>query len=285
MVHLKRLILVGVIVAAVAAAFSLGCQRRAEADPGTPSAPATPTAASIQLQPAATLPGSAVEVSGTGFQALEAVLIGYRAQTTYGQTVLVQAAATAGPDGAFAGAMLAVPPYIASGSYQVTATGQLSGIVADSPFTVASTTLPPTTTSTPLPASTPTTTTVVLPSVTATHTPKPTPTRTRTTAPKPYVLAYRYAYPAYHTVRLGTWNRVIVQANHRQRLDVQMSVVFPSGKRLDYAGRTDRRGHWEKKFPVPKSAWDRYSNTADAVVRLLHGLTTKLADVQFTVVR
>jgi hypothetical protein len=101
---------------------------------------------------------------------------------------------------------------------------------------------------------------------------------------KPFNLAIKYAFLWYPAVRMGTWEHVVLQANHRQRLEVLVYVIFPSGAQTSYAGLTNKLGHWEKTFPVPRGTASQYSNLALAIVQLRHELSVKSTDLQFWLV-
>jgi hypothetical protein len=130
----------------------------------------------------------------------------------------------------------------------------------------------PTATSTPTSTATPVATNTLTATATSTPAPPPTPT------PKPvkhaYVLRFSQTSIWYHTVRLGTFDHVVVQANHHQTLGIWMFVDFPSGLHYDYYTNTDANGHFEKTFSVPHASYSKRSTRAVVRFQLWHGRKT-----------
>jgi hypothetical protein len=235
-------------------------------------------------------PGSTFLAEGRGFGASETVAVSYSPALTNGSTTLVQVTTTSYSDGVFVISSVPVPAAVAPGTYRVTAFGQTSNVTAAAAIVVSrgTPTITPTPTRTPTPRATSTPTSTPLP--TSTPTPVPTITRVQTWTPTPtpsgksYNLAIKYAYLWYHTVRTGTWNHVVLQINHKQRLDSLAYVIFPSGPAQSYTGRTDKLGHWELTFRVPRGTTSRYSTEALVIVQVRHQLLVKSVDLSFSLV-
>jgi hypothetical protein len=293
----------------VRGAASAGVQPRIHADEATdtPTRTATPTrtptptptttpqpAAAMFVFPDTVPPGSTFLAEGRGFGATEKVEVSYTPQLINGTSTTIQVSTTSYADGVFVIPSIPVPASVSPGNYRVTAVGHSSGTTAAAQLIVESGTpaSTPTSTVTPAPAATntptPTSTRVGTPTRTPTATPTPTATRTPTMTPlpgKPYILAIKYAYVWYPSVRMGTWNHVVLQINHKQRLDALAYVIFPSGPPQSYTGHTDKRGHWELTFAVPRGTASRYSNQALVIVQVRHDLTVKSVDLSFLLVR
>lgn len=244
----------------------------------TSTASATPTpqvAAELQLQPSTEVAGAPASVSATGggFGRGETVAVGYTVSLQGGGTATEQTTAATFANGTFVVQLPAAPANAVSGIYLVSAVGQSTHAVATAQLNV---TRPPTSTPTPRPTAT----------STPTASPTNTPTATATPTPiKPFRLRFRSAYLWYHFVRVGTHNRVVIQANHRQHFDVSLHVIFPAGHDLHYLGHTDKRGHWGKTFAVSPGTISRVSRTALVIVELRHNLTTVTTALSFTLVR
>ena len=267
------------------------------ATPTTTSPPSSPPA--MYVFPSSVPAGSTFLAEGRGFGSSETVIVTYTADLSNGSTTVVQASTTSYANGVFVIPNIPVPAAVTPGTYQVTANGQTSHVSMTVSLVVLSAhaTITPTATRQPTASATPRLTSTLSPTPHPTHTPTPTitptPTATRTPRSTPtatsvpvksYYLAIKYAYLWYPTVRMGTWEHVVVQANHRQRLTVLVYVIFPSGVQKSYAGRTNKLGHWEKTFPVPPGTASPYSSLALAIVQLRHELSVKSDDLKFWLV-
>jgi hypothetical protein len=235
-------------------------------------------------------PGSTFLAEGRGFGASETITVSYSPRVSNGSTTLIQVNGTSYPDGVFVIPGVPVPASVVPGVYRVTALGQTSNLGAQTTVAVSrgtpTSTPTPRVTPTPAATSTATPTPRATPTSTPTSTPTRVPTRTATATPtsKPFNLAIKYAYLWYPTVRMGTWNHVVLQINHRQRLDSLAYVIFPSGPPQSYSGRTDKRGHWELSFRVPRGTASRYSSQALVIVQVRHELSVKSVDLSFWLV-
>ncbi|MGH2441840.1 MAG: hypothetical protein ACRDFX_01585 [Chloroflexota bacterium] len=251
--------------------------------PGPTLAPtATGTAApapTIQVVPASVQAGSGnlVTVNGTGFGAAEGVTVSLTFLLQGGAQEQAQSSAATFTDGSFTAALPSIPAAAMPGTYIVTAVGETSHRSASAQLTIllAASTPTPTSTQTPTPA----------PTATPTSTSTPTATPSPVTAPvHRSKLAFKRAYLWYHTVRVGTWNHVVVQANHHRKFSISMHVIFPAGRDLHFAGKTNKKGHWEKRFSVARGTIGRYSHQALVILELHRGLTSKRTSLQFTLV-
>lgn len=250
----------------------------------TPRVTRTPTPTStavggaiLQLNPTGEVAGSGVGVTanGTGFGPSEKVVISYSVPMSDGGSTIEQTQLTSLSNGTFSVPIAAVVPGALPGPVTVTAVGQTSHRSATATLNVLIATPTPTNTVVPTPT----------PTNTPTNTPRPTKTPTATPVPKkPYVLAFKTAKLQYPFVRAGTWDRVTIRANHKQKMAVGLHVILPFGRSQHYAGKTNKNGYWSKTFPVPKRSIGKHAQQAVVVVQLQHGLTTKQISLVFTVV-
>lgn len=237
----------------------------------TPGPTSTATAtlrrpAQIFVSPDNLVAGTTVTltVTGRGFNGNETVDVQYVVNITGGGTTLVAQSTTASSAGTISIQLPGPPPNVAPGTYAISGGGRSSHLSATALLQINA----------------------PLPTATATQVPTTTATATSTTKPKkPYVLRFKAAYVWYPVVRAGTWNRAVVQANHKQRLAISMHVIFPRGKDIHLSGRTSKKGHWEKRFNIPRSAFDRKARDAVLVLELRHGATSVRETLVFTLVK
>lgn len=100
----------------------------------------------------------------------------------------------------------------------------------------------------------------------------------------PSTLQFRRIKLRYSTVRQGTWDRLTVQSSLHTRLGIWVHVVFPSGKQKAFYAETNAKGHWKKRFSVPRGSATAQSHTAFIIVQLWHGSQTVQGSIAFTVV-
>jgi hypothetical protein len=190
----------------------------------------------LLLRPNFALPGQAVLVYGSSFSSGIHVTITAAFTVSGGGQQNVSSGADTNSDGAFVG-QIAIPRNAIAGTATVRASeshGQATTrLIVQQPK--------------PLPTSTPA----------PTQTPLPQPTPTATSQPTSHHTAspsFSYISIWYHTVRVGTYDHIILQANLKTTLGIWVIVYFPSGQRLAYYQNTDSHGRWEKQFPVPSTA-------------------------------
>jgi hypothetical protein len=89
----------------------------------------------------------------------------------------------------------------------------------------------------------------------------------------------------YHTVRVGTYDHLEIQASQRTRVSIWVNILFPNGRHIDYYERTNKRGHWTKEFNIPRDAITRSSDVAHVELQLLKGKTDVKTFMTFTIIR
>lgn len=240
--------------------------------------------AELAVTPSSVAAGSAttITVTGAGFSPGEQVTVDFSVPLAGLAPATQQAIGSVTANGTFSTQLSTPPSQTIPGTYLIFALGTTSRRFATAHLTVLN-----------LPTATPTATAILPPApptiatVAPTATPPqltivPAPTRTPGTQ---YVLSFRRAYLWYTTVRAGTFDRVVIRANHHQRLTVALHVIFPGGHAVHIAGRTNREGRWAKSFAVPRGAYHRHSPTAVVVVQLRHQLATKEIVLPFSIIR
>lgn len=254
---------------------------------GSPTVTPTPVFNGLTLTPNTTLPGTSVRASASGYLTFDIVTISYTANLTDGTHLVVSVSVSASRTGTFQNVTISVPANIVPGQYLVTAAGKYGPHVTSATLTVLAPTPTPTATSTATSTATPTITPTPAATSTSTATATPTPTPTATRAPIPeshYVLRFSYARLQYSVVRVGTWNRLTLQANHHQRLPLTVRVDFPAGPALLYTSHTNKQGHWTRRFSVSRSANGRHNHQVKVIIRLRHNTTTRQKTLTFRLV-
>ena len=225
----------------------------------------------ISAVPGSVLPGQTVVVSGSGYSYFSSVNVHATVPLNTGGTRGIGGSVSTNGQGAFT-ARLSVPGAAASSSVTVTAGGAHGQ--ASTRFRVTRPAPPkPRPTSTPLP--TPTATVTPLPA----PAPAPAPAPTGTAFPvgnghhNPFKGHFKFKYVSlwYHTVSVGTYDHLVVQAQPSTQFGIWVHVYLPNGKRLDYYENTDDHGYWERQFTIPRNAIAKGNNQAVVTVRLWSG--------------
>lgn len=215
--------------------------------------------ARLIVQPASVVAGQAASVVGSAFPSGIGVNVGASFPLAQGGARAVSITVRTGAAGDFS-ALLTVPADAATSTVTIVAQGVNSRATASLHVQQAPTpTVPPTAT----------------------------PTATPTPTPRP-VHKGRFAFKSvslwYHTVRAGTWDRLVVQSGLKTRQSVWVKVYFPNARPLAYYELSNRKGRWSKTFRIPSSAKSRYTNVGHVTIQLWHGKHTIRYFLDFTIV-
>jgi hypothetical protein len=207
----------------------------------------------IAVQPYALFPGEAVTVSGDNFGSGANVTVSATFPIQGGGTRTVNVTTHTGGHGNYS-VRLGVPANAAPAKVTVTAHSANASVHTQIQVNQKPAPKP---TATPVPSATPTST----PIPTSTPTPK-----------HHHGFGFRYISIWYHTVRVGTYDHLVVQSTLHTQLGIWVHVWFPNVYRsLAYYQNTDFNGHWETQFTVPRDAITSNNNHVLVTFRLWHG--------------
>lgn len=220
----------------------------------------------ISLSQSTLGPGQAVTVGGHGFVPNSPVNLSLPIGRNGTFGITLRGTTYAGRAGNIH-STLTLPGDVTAGTYTVIARDGTGGFQATTKLTVQAAPAP---TATPSP----------------TAAPAPTPLPLPTPGPLPHIRGFGFKWISlwYHTVRQGTWDRVVVQGMPHTQLGVWAHVIFPNGFHYDYYTNTDHNGQWAQTFSVPKGTTTRYSNQVQVQFQLWHGKKTVKTFMRFTLV-
>lgn len=232
---------------------------------------------SILLEPTTVLPGQALTVSGENFGSGAFVTVSATFFLRGGGKRTVSAGTRTGARGNYS-VNIAIPNSAVPGRVTVTASSS-NGQVSTQVLVKAR---PPLPTATPVPTATRVPPTAVPPTSVP---PTAVPTSTQTPHGHHHAFGYRYVSIWYHTVRVGTYDRFVVQASLHTQQGLWINVWFPAGQHLAYYINTDGSGHYEITVQVPVNSIGRTNNHVLVTFRLWHGKSSRRFFSGFTLVR
>jgi hypothetical protein len=224
---------------------------------------------SISVKPNTVYAGQSFTVSGSNFGAGVSVRVSASFPIGNGKNQDVAKTVTTGQGGNYS-ATLTAPGNANAGKVTVTAASSNSHVTASVSVRVHPT---------------------AVPTATATSAPKAAPTATATAKPTHHhkkhkkKFDYRYVSVWYHTVRVGTYNHLVVQSTLKIQLGIWVHVYFPSGQHLDFYQNTDHQGKWELQFNIPTNALAGANHSVLVTFRLWHGKSSIKQYAKFSLVR